>query len=551
VKQLVQYIKVMAVLLLFMAVVQPHPIAAAGTDFNEDFNSASLDPAWQVMSYSFSGVRSHSITAPANHFDLTSNPGFLRYSLDPMTHNDSFWNGFVPMGPNQYNYTYDPGLVISRPLSGTYWNLEAKAQFNMPSSNGRSIGLNAYFGNGGVDTYEASFSRFGDIGTSIITMRLRHKTAPTLGANGEGVEFVEIVSVPSVPSEQYYFRLQRSGTTITAFWSTDGTTWNTAYTRDLGSAITGVAQNVAITGLSWFNPASSYGDFDYIHFKDTSGCYIGAPAAVNEGASFTATVQCNGVNNVYGFQLGTSASGAASTSAIGYTPGSFVTSAGSDYLETNNTLGAYVVSRRAPAAAASGSFTLGSLDFTASGGLSADGSAVLSLNTLLLGDLSGAPITAVLEGTTTVTILDLRTLNLTVSSDGSVQQVRNVTASANTETRGPQTGVGTSLTLNFTDAINTATPTLTVDMTSHLVCSGTITLPSSVSSRTVQLKAGDVVLNGADVSARINLYDAVTIGLAYGTAGTGEEDVNGDGTVNIFDLIHVGRNYGAVTGACP
>jgi hypothetical protein len=66
----------------------------------------------------------------------------------------------------------------------------------------------------------------------------------------------------------------------------------------------------------------------------------------------------------------------------------------------------------------------------------------------------------------------------------------------------------------------------------------------------VQLKAGDVVLNGADAGARINLFDAVTIGLAYGTAGTGEEDVNGDGTVNIFDLIHVGRNYGAVTGAC-
>ncbi|MBK9745793.1 MAG: hypothetical protein IPO91_03350 [Chloroflexi bacterium] len=278
---------------------------------------------------------------------------------------------------------------------------------------------------------------------------------------------------------------------------------------------------------------------------------IAAPAAVNEGASFTATVQCDGVDNVYGFQLGTSSSGAASTIATSYTPGSFVTSAGSDYLETNNTLNAYVVSRRAPAVAASGDFTLGSVNFTASGGLSADGSAVLSLNTLLLGDMSGAPITPAILGNTRIPVLDLRTLNLTVSSDGSVQQVRNVTASANTETRGPQTGAGTSLTLNFADAINTSTPTLTVDMTSHLMCSGSITLPSSVSSRTVQLKAGDVVLNGADVSARINLYDAVTIGLAYGTAGTGEEDVNGDGTVNIFDLIHVGRNYGSVTGACP
>lgn len=549
-KQLIQTMKVMAVLLLFLAAVQPNPITAAGADFNEEFTSASLDPAWQVMSYAFSGSRSHGYTSPANHFDLTSNPGHLRYSVDPMTHNDGFWNGFVPMGPNAYGYTYDPGLVISRPLTGEYWDLEAKAQYNMPSSNGRLMTLNAYFGTGGADTYEASFARFGDLGTNIIQVRLRHKTTPTIGTNGEGVVDLEYVAVPSVPSEHYYFRLQRSGTVITAFWSTDGTTWNTAYTRDLGASIAGVAQNVAITGLSWFNPAGSYADYDYIRFKDTSGCLIDAPAEVNEGASFTATVQCNGVNNVYGYQLATSSSGAATTSATGYTPGSFVTSAGSDYLETNNTLGAYVVSRRAPAAGASGSFTLGSVGYTANTGLTADGSAVLSLNTLLLGDITGAPITAALEGTTTVTILDLRTLILTVSSDGSVQQVRNVTASANTETRGPQTGVGTSLTLDFFDAINTVMPTLTVDMTSHLVCSGVINLPASVNSQTVQLKAGDVVLNGADASARINLFDAVTIGLAYGTAGTGEEDVNGDGTVNIFDLIHVGRNYGAVTGGC-
>jgi FlaG/FlaF family flagellin (archaellin) len=209
----------------------------------------------------------------------------------------------------------------------------------------------------------------------------------------------------------------------------------------------------------------------------------------------------------------------------------------------------YSVSRRAPATAASGSFTLGSLDFTASSGLTANGSATISLDNLLLGDISGAPIN-VSTTNATVTVINLLTLNLTVASDGSVQQVRNVTASVDATTLGPQTGSGTSLVLNFNNTVETPTPVLTADMKSHLVCSGGLNLTTEVTNQTIHLKAGDVVLNAADASPRINIFDATTIGLAFGSAGTGEEDVNGDGTVNVFDLIHVGRNYGAVTGAC-
>lgn len=279
-------------------------------------------------------------------------------------------------------------------------------------------------------------------------------------------------------------------------------------------------------------------------------CYIDAPPSVYEGSSFTATVKCDDGNDVYGFQLGTSSSGSASSSTTSYTPGTFVTDVGSDYLEASNTLSNYSVSRRAPATAASGNFSLGSLDYTADTGLTADSSVTLSLDSLLLGDISGAPLSASTTPTTTVDILDLLTLNLTVASDGNVQQVRNVTASIDSSNRGPQTNPGRSVTFNFADEIATVTPVLTADMVSHLACSGALNLTSSVTDLTIHLKAGDVVLNGADPTPRINLFDAVTIALALGTPGSGEEDVNGDGTVNIFDLIHVGRNYGTVMGAC-
>lgn len=281
-------------------------------------------------------------------------------------------------------------------------------------------------------------------------------------------------------------------------------------------------------------------------------CYIDAPAAAYEGTSFTSTVRCNSASGVYGFQLGTSAVGDAAASAASYTPGSFVTDVGDDYIEGRNTLDNYSVTRRSPAGEAVGDFSLGSLGYTTSTGLTADSSATLSLDTLLLGDLTGAPVDIGVTSPTTVRIINRFTLTLTITSDGSVQQVRDVTASADTVTLGPETGTGTALTLHFNDIITPAAPTLSADMRSHLACSGgSVNLdPAGANPVTIELQAGDVVLNEADTTPAINLYDAVAIGLAFGTPGSGEEDVNGDGTVNIFDLIHVGRNYDTVMGAC-
>lgn len=532
------------VLILFASVNQATVAQASTSSFDEEFNTTSLDPAWQVVS--FTGTRSHGYSLPAGHFDLTSNPGHLRYFVDPMIHMNGFLNGFTTSGPDQWGYSYDPALELRRSFDGTNWDLETATSYFMPSSNGRYFELRVYFGDGGPNTFSAEFGRAADVSQNYGIVQLEHKT-------GVGLDTLEILasSYPSpTPSDAYYFRLERRGGVLTALWSPDGATWNVGYSVDLGSQLDGLAQQVVIVGHSWFTPANSYGDYDYVRLSPASGCAINAPASVREGMSFTATVNCYGASDVYGFQLGTSSSGDASTSATSYTAGSFVADVDPNYLVGSNTLSNYAVSRNAPAAAASGDFSLGSLPYTASTGLTANGSATLSLDTLLLGDITGAPISIPVTSPTIITILDRLTLNLTVASDGSVQQVRDVTASVDTESRGPQTAPSTSLTFNFIDVIDSSTPTLTADMKSHLACSGPLNLTTSVTDATIHLLAGDVVLNGADLSPEINLYDATAIGLAYGTAGSGEEDVNGDGIVNIFDLIHVGRNYGHAEGVC-
>ncbi len=71
---------------------------AWGQGFNEEFPNPVLDPAWTVVSYT--GTRHYS-SLPANHFDLTSHHGYLRYLVDPMTFADGFSTGMQPLPPNR------------------------------------------------------------------------------------------------------------------------------------------------------------------------------------------------------------------------------------------------------------------------------------------------------------------------------------------------------------------------------------------------------------------------------------------------------------------
>ena len=41
----------------------------------------------------------------------------------------------------------------------------------------------------------------------------------------------------------------------------------------------------------------------------------------------------------------------------------------------------------------------------------------------------------------------------------------------------------------------------------------------------------------------IDIQDASAIGAAFGTSTTGQVDINGNGFVDVYDLVQVGRNY--------
>lgn len=291
--------------------------------------------------------------------------------------------------------------------------------------------------------------------------------------------------------------------------------------------------------------------FDWTTFE-VPQCAIDAPASVNEGETFTATVRCGGVSSVYGFQFGTSWAGDASPFQRAYDAGSFVTDAGSNLITLKNQVagGLYSVTRSGTAPEANGPFSLGSLGFTAVNHLQADGSATLTLHSLLLGNKLGADLHATFAPTTNVTIVDLWSLHLTVKSDGAVNAVNDVTATVDSVTPDSTTPLTTppGVLFVYDDKFGAPhTTTVTADMKSHLACSvGTVTLTGTVTNGTLTLLAGDVNNDNA-----IDLLDSTAIGGVYGSTGyTGAEDVNADTNVNVLDLIHVGRNYDAVMTAC-
>ncbi len=222
----------------------------------------------------FTGPRVYGYTEPANHVSLTANPGYLRYSLDRMTHYDGFLNNYQTTYAYHSCCNHDPGLELQRQFSGAAWTLDVKASYYMPFSNGRDLTLRVYFGDGGPGTYYLHVGRSrdgpwpqGTPETAPVLLRLAHKVGPNLS----DIQWLEDTYAPPASSDTYFYRLERDGGIVTVKWSADGSSWTTAFTHDLGTQLEGLQQRVVITGHSWYTPAGSYADYDYIRLQPADG----------------------------------------------------------------------------------------------------------------------------------------------------------------------------------------------------------------------------------------------------------------------------------------
>ena len=237
---------------------------ALATVIDDEFNG-TLNPAWQVVNGT--RIAYPSSYGPANHYSMTDNPGYLRYYLDAMTHHDSF----VYNQPGYYSCClHDPGLDIRMKLPNSdKWTIDAAADIYLINTNGRYFSFTTYFGDGGLGTYAERFSVARDLGPDWVIGTLEeHTIAPP--DYPWAAPIVNIETAYDLPDlARYEFRFSRDGGVLTAQYSVNGSDWILAFTQDMGTALNGLDQWVSISGVSWFVPAGSYADWDYVRYSDS------------------------------------------------------------------------------------------------------------------------------------------------------------------------------------------------------------------------------------------------------------------------------------------
>lgn len=262
--------------------IPPLPSSVGG--FSEEFEDASL-PGWSLATYPGPFPRAHGYSTPANEFSMSANPGHLRYVLQAMTHHDGFLNGMSTDTKLHSSYTHDAGLELRRPIAAKDWTLETKVSFHMPYTNGRALHLRVYFGDGGPGTIFADFWRARDVGTGNNNLHVGFYEKA-----GDSLTTVSRLApeatrnLGGVSDSTHFFRLARVGDVLTASLSDDGATWTPALSVDAGPGLDARSQTVVLAGLSWFIPAGSFADWDYVRVTPaTDALAVGTPRLPGAG----------------------------------------------------------------------------------------------------------------------------------------------------------------------------------------------------------------------------------------------------------------------------
>jgi len=222
---------------------------------------ASHSPAWTLVEYLGPFPRSHGLTSPANSYSLTDNAGHLRYRLHAMTHPDGFINDYTTTVRRHSCCNHDFGLELQRPIAGDRWTFETHVRYFTPFANGRQLETRLYFGDGDPGTFFVVLYRDRDVSRNRLEIRLVEKNGPDLW------DRAELERVVLTPMDELYFQVERDRGVLSTSWSTDGVNWTPAFAHDLGSALDGLAQTLVLAGASWFVPAGSFADYDYVSLQ--------------------------------------------------------------------------------------------------------------------------------------------------------------------------------------------------------------------------------------------------------------------------------------------
>ncbi|MDD5492992.1 MAG: PKD domain-containing protein, partial [bacterium] len=259
-------------------VVNHAPVAVAEAQVVvDDFSSPGLDPAWEIWP-GWEGIGGPG--GPYGSYVVEN--GALKYYVSAMQHDSSYYDA---SGPDWQGIDYYPGLLLARPFQGEDWTFETKINYYMPNSTGRGLSTQIWIGEDGV---RPSMDNSGNNnGRETFGLYIyRYSDQAGYGTNTDILQIgASSGQITTVPVNNTYFKINRKGKVFTVMCSSDGAHYETALTVTAPAAIYGKTQKIVIGGRSFYFPAGSYSEYEYIRLTGKTQSPIGVAVRLDGSKS--------------------------------------------------------------------------------------------------------------------------------------------------------------------------------------------------------------------------------------------------------------------------
>ena len=243
---------------------EPPMEASAGEalSFFEEFDGAQLDSAWSLFQWPGSNIYGY---RHLGRISLTDHPGYLRYYVDPMTSGTS--RGYRPRFSGYY--WFYPALELRRALAGRRWTLQARVTYSMvEGANGRDLELGVVFGEARRRAV-LRITNNRDIVPQERGLSVAFHVGPwNVPLSGTETAYRSPADTSGLAPFTYVWRISRRDSVLSVEISDDeGGHFQPLFTTTLKREWRTQPQALILTGGSWFVPAGTYADWDYIRFQ--------------------------------------------------------------------------------------------------------------------------------------------------------------------------------------------------------------------------------------------------------------------------------------------
>lgn len=229
----------------------------APASFEEDFSDPVLDKAWSVFEWAQPNVYGYE---DFGQYSLKNNPGCLRYYSGQSTILGSN-SHYLPVF-DSYWYWYYPALEISRTFRGEQWLLEFKVSYSsVPGMNSRSICSSVFLNPDDNAGPNIQINRMLGSNQLQVLVKLHSKnfTEPAWILKEAETEHGDNLTCR--------FRIYRVGHLIRVDAALEEGEYKTVLMAEVPREMLGKVQRLSLSGTSWYVPALTYADYDYVRVR--------------------------------------------------------------------------------------------------------------------------------------------------------------------------------------------------------------------------------------------------------------------------------------------